>query len=79
MTEKQVQNLWLKESESFWKLDQDQVVSAKKVLERAEGKEVEVVSALEEEGMVAIGFALKEPLAKWGKKTAEIALDGTCE
>ncbi|KIO19459.1 hypothetical protein M407DRAFT_39171, partial [Tulasnella calospora MUT 4182] len=46
-------------------------------VERAAGKEVEVIAIHAEPSMAAIGFALKEPLELWGEETAEIAFDGT--
>lgn len=78
MVEAQVYNHWSKASEAIWKLDQDQVESAKKLVARAAGKEVEVIAMHAEPGMAAIGFALKEPLEFWGEEMAEIVFDGTC-
>ncbi|KAG8915415.1 hypothetical protein FRC00_004714 [Tulasnella sp. 408] len=75
--EAQVYNHWGKASEADWKLDPDQVKSAKMLVERAAGKEVEVIAMHAEPGMASIGFALKEPLELWGEETAEIAFDGT--
>lgn len=79
ITEPQVYQLWLSANEAEWKLDPDQVRSARKVLEKAAGNDVEIVATIEEDGIAAIGFALKEPLEQWGKDTAEIAFDGTCK
>lgn len=78
MTEAQVYNHWSKASEAIWRLDPDQVESAKKLVAEAAGKEVEIIAMHAEPGMTAIGFALKEPLELWGEETAEIAFDGTC-
>lgn len=75
----QVSNHWSKANEGVWKLDDDQVKSAKLLVERVAGKEVEIVALHTEPGMSAIAFALKEPLEEWGEETAEIAFDGTCK
>lgn len=79
VTERQIYALWTKENEGAWKLDDDQVISAQKLIEKHAGKEVILVSTRNEPGMVALAFALKEPLEKWGEQTLEIAFDGTCE
>lgn len=70
--------LWIQVNSKEWKLDPDQVKSARMVLEREEGRAVEIIDIHEEDGISALGFALKEPLELWGKQTAEIAIDGTC-
>ncbi|KAG9022921.1 hypothetical protein FS837_006091, partial [Tulasnella sp. UAMH 9824] len=77
MTAMQVSNHWSKANEGVWKLDEDQVKSAQLLVEQAAGKEVEIVALHAEPGMLAIAFALKEPLEEWGEETAEIAFDGT--
>ncbi|KAG9044495.1 hypothetical protein FS837_008065 [Tulasnella sp. UAMH 9824] len=77
MTESQVYNNWIKASESVWKLREDQVESARLLVEQAAGKEVELVALHSEPGMSALAFALKDPLERWGDETAEIAFDGT--
>lgn len=78
MTENQVYQHWCSENESTWKRDPDQVASARKIIEEAAGKEVEMISLREEEGMSAIAFALKDPVELYGAQTAELAFDGTC-
>ncbi|KAG8938810.1 hypothetical protein FRC04_007517 [Tulasnella sp. 424] len=77
MTAKQVGNHWSKANEGVWKLDEDQVKSAKLLVEQVAGKDLEIVALHAEPGMSAIAFSLKEPLEEWGEETAEIAFDGT--
>ncbi|KAG8900052.1 hypothetical protein FRC00_000052 [Tulasnella sp. 408] len=77
MTAMQVRNHWSKANEGVWKLDEDQVKSAKLLIEQVAGKDVEIVALRAEPGMSAIAFSLKEPLEEWGEETAEIAFDGT--
>ncbi|KIO18476.1 hypothetical protein M407DRAFT_48553, partial [Tulasnella calospora MUT 4182] len=75
--EAQVYNHWGEASEAIWKLDGDQVKSATMLVERAAGKEVEVIAIHAKPSMAAIGFALKEPPELWGEETAEIAFDAS--
>ena len=67
------------ENQSVWKLDDDAVVSAWKVLERYEGMKTEVIPLPDEAGMSSIAFALKDCMDAWAQNTEELAIDSTCE
>jgi MULE transposase domain len=70
---------WSHVNESIWRLDDDQVVSAKCVLESFNGTATETIPITPEPGISTIAFALKEPIDSYGGKTAELAMDSTCE
>lgn len=79
VTAKQVYAMWETINSSTWKLDPDQLTSARMVLERAAASAIEIIPLRQEKGMSSVAFALKRPLELWGDKTEEIAIDGTCE
>lgn len=55
-------------NEKVWKLDQDAVKSAEKVLEKWDGVKTEIIHLPEEPGMSAIAFALKDAVDGWAGK-----------
>jgi len=69
---------WSHVNESVWRLDDDQVVSAKRVLESFDGSATETIPITPEPGISTIAFALKEPIDSYGGRTAELAMDSTC-
>ena len=68
-----------------WKHDQDEVKSAKIILEEARESgnhglyKVEPIPLRDEPGFVAIAFALPDLLRKWGGRVRELSLDSACE
>jgi hypothetical protein len=86
---KTIYNLWSERVSKKWKRDEDEVKSAKILIEEAsspqnEGHEthglytVMPVPLHDEPGFVAIAFVLKEVLRQWGGRIREISLDSTC-
>lgn len=78
ITEKQIYAYWVHLNEATWRLDDDQVKSALKVLERAEGIDVEIIPIRNEPGISTIAFGFKDILDDYGKEIKEIAMDLTC-
>ncbi|TFK46463.1 hypothetical protein OE88DRAFT_1638147 [Heliocybe sulcata] len=76
-TERQVYALWQHINEEVWWLDDDQVKSARMVLEAAQGKEVELIDVTMEKGIDVIAFALKDSVDEFGGEMAELAMDST--
>jgi len=62
LTEKQIYALWIQLNEAAWKLDNDQVKSALKLLEKMEGVEIEIIPIHREDGIHSIAFSFKEIL-----------------
>ncbi|KAF7978602.1 hypothetical protein HWV62_45332 [Athelia sp. TMB] len=73
----QVYAHWSHINEAVWRLADDQVLSARRVLDRAAGREVEIIPLTAETGISTIAFAFKEVLDGYGSETAEIAMDST--
>jgi hypothetical protein len=77
----QIYSLWLKLTQKNWRMDDDQLISAAKLLQHWALKHPDQISAIEsfeEPGMQNIGFAFRSILLLLGPKTREAALDGTC-
>ncbi|KAJ7466399.1 hypothetical protein FB451DRAFT_1561138 [Mycena latifolia] len=77
MTQKQIYRLWSELNESAWRLDDDQVKSAQKLLEKMHGKEIELIPITQEDGIHCIAFGFKEILDAWAEKNEELAMDST--
>lgn len=78
-TRKQVRTEWARVNSAAWKLDDNPQTSAKMVLEKFEGKEVEVITVREEPGLAVVAFAVKCAMDDWAGEVVEVAIDGTCE
>ncbi|KAJ7442849.1 hypothetical protein FB451DRAFT_1057229 [Mycena latifolia] len=79
ITQKQIYRLWSELNESAWRLDDDQVKSAQKLLEKMHGKEIEPIPITQEDGIHCIVFGFKEVLDTWAEKNEELAMDSTCK
>ncbi len=77
-TEKQVYSEWMHQSEKEWRLDNDQVKSAEKLIRSVEDYTTQVIPITPRPGIHAIVFALKELLDAIGAETTEVAMDSTC-
>ncbi len=77
-TEKQIYHEWTRQSEKEWRLDDNQVKSAKKLIQSMEDYTTIVIPITAQPGIHAIVFALKEPLDDIGSETVEVAMDSTC-
>jgi hypothetical protein len=73
-----------------WKLDDDELLSAIKIIERASTEDIgtheghptfraESVELPQIEGFRAVAFALPGILQKWAGQIREVALDSACE
>ncbi|KAF8919416.1 hypothetical protein CPB85DRAFT_1155897, partial [Mucidula mucida] len=81
-TQKSVYNFWLKQYQEEWKRDEDEVKSAKILLEEFRNTPalspylVEPIPRPEvDDGFTALAFSLPNPIRKWGGKIQEVALD----
>jgi hypothetical protein len=70
---------WQHINEDCWRLKDDQVELARAVLEAEHGTSVEIIDITPEDGISAMGFAMKEAVEAYGDKVAEIAMDSTCK
>ncbi|KAG6907485.1 hypothetical protein DXG01_008775 [Tephrocybe rancida] len=77
LTEKQIYARWVRLNEDRWRLDNDQVTSARKVLQSFEGVEVDIINIPQEQGISCIAFAFREVLSEFGSEITEIAMDST--
>jgi len=78
LTEKQIYARWAQLNEEKWRLDDDQVLSATKLLEKKEGHAVEIIPTIREDGINAIAFTFKGVLEDIGGDIIEVAMDSTC-
>jgi hypothetical protein len=85
ISRKSVYQMWLDVASTKWKRDEDEVKSAKILLEEARqsGKQgmytVEPIPLEEEDGFKAIAFTLPDVLRKFGGRVRELSLDSACE
>ncbi|KDR66650.1 hypothetical protein GALMADRAFT_1359427 [Galerina marginata CBS 339.88] len=77
LTEKQVYARWAAQNEERWRMDDDQVQSAIKLLKAKEGHEVEIIPVDLEDGIDAVAFTFKGILDDVGKDIIEVAMDST--
>ncbi|KIK52109.1 hypothetical protein GYMLUDRAFT_111298, partial [Collybiopsis luxurians FD-317 M1] len=77
LSEKQVQAEWTCINQDHWRLDNDQVKSAIKLLKHLEGTKVEKIDITQRDGISAIAFAFKEILDDMGKTIDKILMDST--
>lgn len=81
-----VHTLYMKSHQSEWKRDDDEIKSAKKLLEEFSQKDkgspyhIEPIPMPDnaDDGYTAIAFSMPNLIRKWGGKIVEIALDSTC-
>ena len=59
-------------------MDDDQVLSATKLLQEKEGHEVEIILTIREDGINAIAFTFKGILEDIRGDIIEVAMDSTC-
>lgn len=78
LTEKQVYARWTHTNETAWRLDVDEVKSARKLLDSVEGVDIEHVPLTEEPGRLSFACVFKKAVEAWAEKTEELALDSTC-
>jgi hypothetical protein len=81
ITEKQIHFAWIVKNEENWRLDDDQVKSASKLLRKLEeeGHDVEIIKVPAEPGRHSIAFALRDVLKNYGGEVYELAMDSTCK
>ncbi|KAJ9111276.1 hypothetical protein QFC22_006576 [Naganishia vaughanmartiniae] len=76
-TQKQVYARWCLENEMVWKLRPEQLVSAGMILERMAGRGIERVPLVQEAGVEAFAFVMKDVLTERGTMIHEIGMDST--
>ncbi|CAK5263435.1 unnamed protein product [Mycena citricolor] len=80
-TRQQIYNRWLLKTNSKWRLDDNEVKSAKMLLEALrnskEGYVEPIVFPEDNDGYTAFGFALPSLIRRWGGAIVEVALDST--
>ena len=79
ITQKQVYAHWAHLHEASWRLDNDQVKSALKVLERVDDINIETIAVPREDGISSLAFSFKDILGDYGEEITEIAMDSTCQ
>lgn len=62
-----------------WCLDDNQVKSAFKLLDRLEGKTVETIPVTQRDGTATLAFAFTEILDSISSEVEEVLMDSTCE
>ncbi|KAJ6506451.1 hypothetical protein DFH09DRAFT_1200157 [Mycena vulgaris] len=77
LNEKQIYRYWAEVNSGEWRLDDDQVKSALKVLEKYEDLSVEIIPITAEDGISALAFSFREILDEFGVDIEEIAMDST--
>ncbi|KAJ3964227.1 hypothetical protein EV361DRAFT_856344 [Lentinula raphanica] len=77
LTEKQVQTEWTRINEDHWRLDQDQVTSASKLLENFDQEKVEIIPITQRKGSSSIAFAFTKILDGIGSDIEEVLMDST--
>ena len=79
MTQKQIYACWAHLHKATWRLDNDQVKSALKVLEQMNNIDVEIISVPVEDGISSLAFGFENILDEYGEEIIKIAMDSTCE
>ena len=74
---------WADAHSKQWRLDENELVSARKLLNRASKGEtvpykVEMIPIQSPDGYESFGFSLKNIAEQWGARIREIAIDSTC-
>jgi len=77
--QKQVYTYWAHIHEATWRLDNDQVKSAIKLLEHVNDINIKIIPVHTEAGISSIAFGFKNILADYGEELHEIAMDSTCK
>jgi hypothetical protein len=62
-----------------WRLDDNQVESARAVLAAENGAAIKIILIEPEDGISVIAFAMKEAVDAYGTQVAEVAMDSTCK
>jgi hypothetical protein len=80
LTEKQMYAHWACINEAVWCINNNQVISALKVLKWGiADMKINVIPFQKEDGISMIAFAFREVLDEYGDKIEEIAIDLTCK
>ncbi len=85
ISRKAVQYLWSRLNETDWKRDEDQLVSARKLLKEAEeahglgSYHAQIITLpTEDERYSALAWCLPDMHLQWGGRIREVALDSAC-
>lgn len=80
-TRKVIYVLWSNIESRKWRRDDDEVISATKLLrewQEKEGRRTELVELKDEPGLIALAFLLPDLLEKWASRIREISMDSAC-
>ncbi|KIK55719.1 hypothetical protein GYMLUDRAFT_175166, partial [Collybiopsis luxurians FD-317 M1] len=77
LTEKQIQAESMRMNENHWRLDNDQVKSALKLLQHFDQEKIEIIPITQCDGASSIAFAFTEILNRVGSKIEEVLMDST--
>ncbi|KAL1744255.1 hypothetical protein HDZ31DRAFT_39152 [Schizophyllum fasciatum] len=80
---KSIYNLWAEREQKKWRLDADEIISARKLMDQADSVRwgeggtyhVQAIPLPRHDGINALAFSVPEAAHKWGGKIREIALD----
>jgi hypothetical protein len=78
LSQKQIYAYWAHINQDRWRLDDEQLKSAQKVLETYQGTKIQQIPIRHEEGMTTIAFAFRRVIDKFGPTVTEVAMDSTC-
>ena len=77
ITQKQVYAHWAHLHEASWRLDNDQVKSALRVLEQVDNINIKTIAVPQEDGISSLAFSFKDILGDYREEITEIAMDST--
>jgi hypothetical protein len=77
ITANQIHAAWTTMSETLWKRDPDQLISAKLMLTEY-SDDVDVFDIMTETGVIQLSWAMKHILSSLKGKVVEIGMDATC-
>jgi hypothetical protein len=78
LSQKQIYAYWAHINQDRWRLDDEQLKSAEKILEAYQGTKIQKIPIQHEEGMTTIAFAFQQVIDKFGLIVTEVAMDSTC-
>ena len=81
---KSIHHLWSQINHKLWTRDEDQLKSAKILLQEGSTKgqlgryALKSIVLPSEDGFTAIGWSLPDVMQQWGGRIREVAMDSTC-
>jgi hypothetical protein len=78
LSQKQIYAYWAHINEDRWRLDDEQLKSARKILETYQGTKIQQIPIQHEDGLTTIAFAFQQVMGEFGPTVTEVAMDSTC-